>query len=271
MNTKIAVIGCGWLGFPLAKTLIKKGYSIHGTTTSETKLESLETSGIKGYVVEITYQQIKGDLKGCLSECEIAIINIPPGFRKKTEQDYVQKMTLLLSSIETSSVNKVLFIGSTSVYDDEEIFPIITEKSKTSTTNNALKLIKVEQLFQNSSKFQTTFLRFSGLFAEDRHPAKFLSGRTGLKNPSAPVNLIHRDDCIAIMIEIIEKGIWNSIYNAATTAHPTKQAYYSSICKTLGLKIPEYDITSSSKGKLIDSTRLKQELGYTFKVTIPTI
>ena len=38
MNNKIALIGCGWLGLPLAKSLLKKGYQVAGSTTSVEKL-----------------------------------------------------------------------------------------------------------------------------------------------------------------------------------------------------------------------------------------
>ena len=37
---KISILGCGWLGLPLAKSLLAKGYKIKGSTTSESKLEA---------------------------------------------------------------------------------------------------------------------------------------------------------------------------------------------------------------------------------------
>ncbi|WP_321539617.1 NAD(P)-binding domain-containing protein [Flavobacterium piscinae] len=43
---QISILGCGWLGMPLAKHLLQKGYSIKGSTTTETKLELLQNEGI---------------------------------------------------------------------------------------------------------------------------------------------------------------------------------------------------------------------------------
>ena len=37
----ITILGCGWLGLPLAQTLVKEGYSVKGSTTTEDKLEVL--------------------------------------------------------------------------------------------------------------------------------------------------------------------------------------------------------------------------------------
>mgnify|MGYP003615968040 CR=1 FL=1 len=39
---KISILGCGWLGFPLAQKLIETGYEVKGSTTSESKLEALK-------------------------------------------------------------------------------------------------------------------------------------------------------------------------------------------------------------------------------------
>ena len=43
---KIAVVGCGWLGFPLAKNFVELGNTVIGTTTSSEKLSDLQEAGI---------------------------------------------------------------------------------------------------------------------------------------------------------------------------------------------------------------------------------
>ena len=52
--TKISILGCGWLGFPLAKALITKGFSVNGSTTSVEKLPILENSGISPFLINVT-------------------------------------------------------------------------------------------------------------------------------------------------------------------------------------------------------------------------
>ena len=47
---KIAVLGCGWLGFPLAISLIKNGHIITGTTTSVSKIPTLSEKGINAKI-----------------------------------------------------------------------------------------------------------------------------------------------------------------------------------------------------------------------------
>ncbi|MDC1274067.1 SDR family NAD(P)-dependent oxidoreductase, partial [Flavobacteriaceae bacterium] len=38
---KIGIIGCGWLGLPLAKSLISNNYKVKGSTTRKNKLTVL--------------------------------------------------------------------------------------------------------------------------------------------------------------------------------------------------------------------------------------
>ena len=43
----VAVIGCGWLGTPLAVRLIERGYVVLGTTTRGDKVPALTALGIR--------------------------------------------------------------------------------------------------------------------------------------------------------------------------------------------------------------------------------
>lgn len=245
------------------------GYAIKGSTTSMDKLDSLKSFGIDAFYVELSEEGVKGDIEACLSDSEILVINMPPGLRKYPESNFVKRIRFLINHIENSSVKKVLFVSSTSVYSDEESLPIITEETiPNPETNSGTQLLEVENLLQNNPHFQTTILRFSGLFGADRHPAKVLSGRSNLKNPDAPINLIHLEDCIGIIEVILQQDFWNDTFNASATPHPTRQDYYTSICKAMHLPLPMFDRTSISKGKYIASTKLERLLNYEFQVKI---
>jgi nucleoside-diphosphate-sugar epimerase len=91
----------------------------------------------------------------------------------------------------------VLFISSTSVYNDVDAF-VTEETIARPATESGKQLLETEQLLQSNINFKTTILRFGGLIGEDRHPVKFLAGRENLENPNAPINLIHQEDCIGI-------------------------------------------------------------------------
>nr|WP_321221161.1 NAD(P)H-binding protein [uncultured Psychroserpens sp.] len=268
MNSKICVVGCGWLGLSLAKKLVAQGHIVHGSTTSKEKLPQLEKAQIIPFLIQLSSEGVSGKIASCLNGCQTLIVNIPPGLRKNPENDYVKQMSHFVKHVEDSQIKQVLFIGSTSVYDDDKNFSVITENSPTSTSKTPLKLLEVEALFAKNKKFKTTILRFSGLFGKERHPANYLSGKTNLKNGDAPVNLIHREDCVAIIISVVQNNLWETTINASTPSHPTKATYYTAVCEILKIPVPKFDTTTISKGKIIDSTKLVQLLNYEFQVRI---
>lgn len=262
-------MGCGWLGLPLGISLLKKRHAIKGSTRSKEKISILNSNNIEGFMIQFSSEGVTGPIENCLADCTTLVLNIPPGLRKNPEADYVRQMQHVLAYVEASSVENVLLVSSTSVYDDDEFFSIIDETSQTSTSSNlAQQLLAVEALFQNNINFKTTVLRFSGLFGEDRHPANVLSGKQHIKHPDAPVNLIHQSDCIAIIENIIEQNAWNELFNASTTNHPKRQTYYASVCKAKNIPPPEFDDQQKSKGKIIDSTKLARVLNYEFKIKL---
>ena len=50
---QISILGCGWLGLPLAKSLLEKGFSVKGSTTSLEKISVIENSGIDAFHIEM--------------------------------------------------------------------------------------------------------------------------------------------------------------------------------------------------------------------------
>ncbi len=269
MNKRISIIGCGWLGLPLAAELVKNGHLVKGSTTSTDKFELLKAAGIAPFLVTISEDNIDGHIEDCLKDSEVLIINIPPGLRKDPNADFAKKMTLLCKHIEDSDIEKVLYVSSTSVYEDTLELPLITEESPTDAPSaTAKQLIAAEHIFKTNPHFQTTILRFGGLMGDDRHPAKFLSGRTNVKDPEAPVNLIHQQDCIGIIKAILEHEQWQTEFNAAAPQHPTKEGYYNAICDAKNIPRPHFDHSIPSKGKHIDSEKIQQTLTYQFVHTL---
>ncbi|WP_338375981.1 SDR family NAD(P)-dependent oxidoreductase [uncultured Flavobacterium sp.] len=276
---KISILGIGWLGFPLAKKLIEKGFDVKGSTTSESKLEVLKTNSIQPFQIELSEKEIKGNIKGFLDESEILIIDIPPKLRSNPKENFVVKIKHLITQIEKSTVKKVLFVSSTSVYAD--VFPIV-EIDESSVPNpdseSGKQLLQTEKLLLSNNIFQSTILRFGGLIGEDRHPIKFLAGKTNVENPDAPINLIHQEDCIGIIIEMLnqvqhDKGLRhaqfdnslkNNVFNAVAPQHPTRKEYYTQKAIENNLSLPEFDNSKESVGKWISSKKIEEILKYKF-------
>lgn len=262
---QISILGCGWLGLPLAKSLIQKGYSIKGSTTSAEKIPVLKKAGIDTFQIKVSEDGINGEISSFLKDSEILIIDIPPKLRGNSSENFVRKIENLIPFIKEAKVQKVIFISSTAVYNDD--YSTVTETTQTNPdTESGKQLLEAEKLlFVNMFDFSTTKIRFGGLIGDDRHPVYHLAGKENLGNPCAPVNLIHQIDCIGIIEKVIELESWNQTFNAVAPFHPTRKEYYTQKAMELGLPLPMFSDDPNSYGKTILSNMVESELQYTFQ------
>lgn len=245
---KITVIGCGWLGLPLSENLISNGYSVYGSTTSFSKLNSLVSKGIHAFIYSVE-NQFKIDDR--VNDSEIVIVNFPPS----KSPNYAKQVEELLNQF--SADTKVIFTSSTGVY--EEVDAIVDEKGKVNE-NHPVRLAEKVVL---SSNRPYCILRLSGLIGAGRHPIHFLQGRENLSGGDVPVNLVHLKDVIEAIGAIIAGNKWSCIYNVSYPSHPAKKEYYSMMAKMIGLKAPFY-LEDNTKGKEIDGNLLTTELDFSY-------
>jgi nucleoside-diphosphate-sugar epimerase len=261
--TKISILGCGWLGFPLAKAFLENGFLVNGSTTSTEKISTLKNAGISPFLIELGEGSINGNVSEFLEGSQILIIDIPPKLRGISTENFVAKINYIIPFIEKAGIKKVVFVSSTSVYSDEN--KLVTEETIANPdTESGKQLIACEQFLQKNSHFKTTVLRFGGLIGEDRNPIRFLAGRNNIENPNAPINLIHQEDCIGIILKIIESNCWGETFNAVAPFHPSREAYYTQKAKEYNLELPIFTASKPSIGKTILSDKLKKVLNYQF-------
>lgn len=248
MNKTISILGCGWLGSTLAVELISKGYRVKGSNTTNIKVRELEAKGITPFVIDISDNDI--NIYDFLS-ADILIIAIT----SKNISDFKN----FIKKIEKSEVQKVLFVSSTSVYPNTN--GVVTEE--THTINSPLA--EIEILFKSSSFFESTIIRFGGLFGYDRKPGNFFKSGKKIENPEGYINFIHRDDCIRIIEQIIVKDTWNKVLNACSDSHPTRRKFYLKESKKLKNYSVFFNEKSENNFKIVNSQKLKNLLGYEFK------
>lgn len=263
----ISILGCGWLGLPLAELLLKEGFAVKGSVSRAERIELLQQKGILSWQIQISDIAITGEnLSGFLAS-EILVINFPPERREDIVEYHTGQLTQLINVINKSSVKYVLFISSTSVYP--ELNRTITEADTFEPTKGSGKaLIAAEQLLSSQTGFKTTILRFAGLIGYDRQPGRFLSGKKNIENGDGPVNVIHQDDCILLISKIIQQGVWGEVFNACADIHPTRKAFYTLAAEKIGLPLPEFK-DGKTNFKIVNSDKIKGRLGYSFKYPNP--
>lgn len=267
---KISILGCGWLGLPLAEHLRDNGHTIKGSTTSREKLELLSGKKITPYLLTLA-PDLQCDNCDGFWDSDILILNIPPGRGRDDVEKYHRKqIEAVIERVKNSPINFVIFISSTSVYPEKPgiVSEEDTQHGKASrASGNAL--LEAEKTLLKQTNFETTIIRFGGLYGYDRHPARYLAGRKNLDKGNAPVNLIHRDDCIGIIDKVITNDIRGEIFNGVSDGHPPRNMYYPAAAKALGLEPPSFKNDKSKGYKIVSNRKLKHLLNYKFKYPNP--
>ncbi|WP_354622751.1 NAD(P)H-binding protein [Psychromonas sp. MME2] len=252
MKQTISILGSGWLGVPVAKRLLKRFAQVKISTRTDEKMAHLAALGLQPYLIDI--ENLQDNIDPFLNS-DILLINI-------TSKN-VAAFALLLEKIEQSSIQKLLFISSTGVYPNNS--GLCKESDDLSEVLHPL--LTIESLFRNSRHFQTTILRFAGLIGGRRHPGRFFAttkvpAKT-ISSAQAPVNLIHLDDCVEMIEQIIKREVWGEVLNGCADTHPTKAQFYTHNALALGLEKPRLS-DDSAINKVVCNDKVKALLDYQF-------
>jgi nucleoside-diphosphate-sugar epimerase len=264
----IAVVGCGWLGLPLAISLQESGHDIVATCRSDEKASGLSKLGFDSEKFELGNDLTHNRLVKIFA-AQVLILNIPVGRKTITTEHFVQHMQALLKYASDSEIQNVIFISTTSVYGDNN--GIVTEQSLTEPQTQSGQInLAIEVLVRKYFTDRSTIFRPAGLVGKDRHPANYLAAKTGLLNPDNVVNLVHQDDVVCAIKTVIEKDIWGQTLHLSALAHPTRAQYYTWAAENLSLTPPDFiKGTGIPRGKRIDATRSLQVLGISLKYASP--
>ncbi len=265
----ISVLGCGWLGLPLAKKLVEMGYIVKGSTQTPKKLALLHKYKIDPFLIEVQ-KKIKGNNLQHFFKSGILIINIPPGRKRRdVARSHPRQIAAIIEKALLHGTKRILFVSSTSVYGNVNRVVTESDEPRPETASGAA-LVTVEDLLLRQPDLETTIVRFGGLVGEDRQAGRFLAGKKDVKNGDAPVNMIHQEDCIGVLTQIIEQESWGDIFNACADEHPTRKAFYTAQAAKQGFEAPHFSETEALINfKEVSNYKVKKVLSYEFKHADP--
>ena len=263
----ISVLGCGWLGLPLAVSLIEDGHKIKGSTRDPAKVKQISEQGINTFVLDLS-PELDCEKADEFFNSELLVINIPPARRDDIVEFHPAQIKSIINALNSSPIRKVIFTSSTSVYP--EVNREVSEDESEGPTKNSGKALKtVEQMLLSEGGFKTTVLRLAGLVGYDRNPRNFLKKRRVIHKINTPVNLIHRDDCIGVIKEVIKKDTWGEIFNVCCDNHPKRIDFYKSEADRIGLELDNLEDMQSANFKIVSNGKMKNILDYSLKYPDP--
>ncbi|MDM7861447.1 SDR family oxidoreductase [Alteromonas sp. ASW11-36] len=269
-GTKVAIIGCGWLGLPTARALLNDGYQVIGSSRSETKLDQLEQFGITPVRVDI--YQPESYRNTAITECSTWLINIAAGRRNTDFPVYIQRVKALIDYATQCKVAHLIFVSTTAVYGNAN--GTLNETSPLQPVTASGKAhAEIESYIQAQLSNTHSILRLAGLVSLDRHPVRSLSKRAGpISGGDQVVNLIHRDDVISALEILCEIGPQSDKpLLLASPEHPTRREYYTWAATQLGIQPPEFEANkgADANSKQVDGSDSLKRIGLTLRYASP--
>lgn len=262
----IGILGAGWLGLPLARTLLTAGKPVAVTVSSAEKAARLQGEGIHAHPLTISANMASADLtladmsaadiKGQWPiPCETLVICVPPS---KTD-DYPQAVARACALAKASGTRRVLFVSATSVWGAGQ------QEGEQPKPRHARgeRMLAAEQAVQAAGFECVMIVRPAGLYGPDRHPGRFLAGKT-LEGGAQAVNLVHLDDVVAACLLLLERGKDGDAYNLSAPVHPRREQFYPFAARQLGLPAPLF-IEPAGAFLPIDGLRICEQLGFNYR------
>ncbi|GAB3333005.1 SDR family oxidoreductase [Larkinella ripae] len=264
----ISILGCGWLGFPLAEALLDQGYVVKGSSTSKDKLPVFWKRGIKPYELRFNPEPEGDELTDFLTT-DALVIDIPPKAGKTGDDFHPRQIRAVAEALRKTGANipYTIYVSSTSIYPDLNR-EVVEEDVVQPAQSLAPAFIEAEQTVLGLGN--STVLRFGGLLGYNRIPGRYVAGKQGLTTGAVPVNYIHRDDGVQIIKSFLEKPQPGQTFNVVAPEHPTREAVYRKNCDDFGFETPTFaEPPEPAPFKLVSPEKLIRTIGYAFQYADP--
>ncbi|RXJ88915.1 GDP-L-fucose synthase [Arcobacter sp. CECT 8983] len=251
MKKTVSILGAGWLGHPLALSL-KENYKVKVSVRIKEKKEAFEKEGLFPFVLNETSLENLDELL----DTNYLFINFPPS----KFQDFKGFLEKIYSHKKIETIEKIIFISSTSIYPDEE--KTFTE-DEVFTNAKSQKIYDIEKLIEGKTDL---IFRCAGLMGANRVSGRYFAGKE-LDSEDVKVNYVHLDDVIRATKFALEKDL-KGIYNLCSYEHPTRKEIYFKNASKFGFAKPVFKNKKEYKQRLIDGSKIEKE-GFRYKYPNP--
>lgn len=271
---RVLIVGCGYVGFPLGKELVRQGHEVFCLCRNPSN--ELSASGIVPLKADIVQPKTLAELPrnfDWVANCAASGGGTADDYR----QLYLEGNRNLISWLAASPPKKFIYTSSTSVYGQNDGSFVTEESPARPEAITAKILVQTEELLLNAAQngFPTVILRVAGIYGPGRGHAfkQFLQGEARIEGDGSRfLNMVHRDDVVGIIIAALDHGKPGQIYNAVDNEPVSQLKFFECLAKELKQPLPpvvamdkETLRKRGTTNKQVSNKKLRASLNYQFK------
>ena len=271
---RVLVIGCGYVGLPLAKELLRLGHHVVGMTRSPENAQALLRQGIQPVIADISQADA---LAPCSASFDwiVNLVSSSHGGVEAYRSVYLAGTRNLIDWLRPTPPRLYLAASSTSVYAQMDGSRVDESSSTESPAETSRVLIEMEKLLLDAarqSRLPAVLLRMAGIYGPGRiHLIEqfFRSPADANAAPNTLVNMIHLDDVIGAILSTFANGRPGQVYNVVDDEPTPRDEIFAWLAQRRQRELtPPVGNAADSRrtrpqtNKRVLNHKLKTELGY---------
>lgn len=256
------IIGCGYLGRVLARSLLGDGYTVFGTTRGR-HTQQLAELGVRPLIVSVTQPVTYAALTPALDAPHLEVFYlVPPG--KPTDHPTPRQTVLggvahMAKQLRRADVRRAVLASSTAVYGYRDGRTVDADTPPLAVNERASLLLEGEGLWRDAGE-RFRVVRLAGLYGPGRviglNAVK--AGHPIAGNPNALLNLIHVDDAAALLRAVAGSDEAGGVELGCDGHPPPRRDYYGYLAELLGASPPMVLDAQTAAAMGIDVSRLSR-------------
>ena len=251
--TKVLIIGLGYLGQALARTLTQAGHIVYGLKRSPLTIEG----------VEVITHDLNHPLPS-LPAVDYVFYLVSPDTHDVLAYQKAYHTYLAQCLDAYTHLTRFFFISSTSVYHQNN-GELVDETSPTQPTRAHAKQLLIGESLVTASPLPSTIIRLSGIYGPKRTGLlqRIQTGQTHLTHQPMTMHWIHQQDAIGILMHLMHHPKPESWFIVTDCSPYPRNTLITTLAKDLQVPTPHYSDTIPTHGayRTLSHTRLRDS-GY---------
>lgn len=249
---KTLIVGCGYIGLPLALRLQREGDEIAAWVHSPSSAKALG----KHHFQKIIAGNVADDSLWKDLDAYDRVVHCASSGGGKAETYREVFLEGVRRMVQYQPQARRLLVSSTSVYGQNR-GEIVTEESAAEPATETGKILReTEEVVLGAGSI---VVRSSGIYGPQRGVlfAKLRRGEAVIEGDGARwINQIHRDDLVSAIAFLLERGEPGRIYNASDDAPVTHLDYYAWCSQFLGVPLPPHGPVNLQRKRGVTNKRV---------------